>query len=75
MKFLRNHLNRIISLKKTDVYYFDEIGSLDIIDLKDYGPENNKAFRYVLVVLDNFAEFGRTVLLNNESAQTKKRHF
>ena len=26
---------------KTDVYHIDDIWSLDILDLKDYGPENN----------------------------------
>ena len=27
---------------KTDVYHIDVIWSLDILDLKTYGPENNK---------------------------------
>ena len=27
---------------KTDVYHIDDIWSLDILDLKDYGPENNR---------------------------------
>ena len=27
---------------KTDVYHIDDIWSLDIIDLKDYGPEKTK---------------------------------
>ena len=26
---------------KTDVYHIDDIWSLDILDLKDYDPENN----------------------------------
>ena len=60
---------------KTDVYHIDDIWSLDILDLKDYGPENNKNYRYVLVVIDNFSNFGRTVLLKNKSAQTIKDSF
>ena len=32
---------------KTDVYHIDDIWSLDIIELKDYGPENDKGSRYV----------------------------
>ena len=32
---------------KTDVYHSDDIWSLDILDLKDYGPENIKGYRYV----------------------------
>ena len=27
---------------KTDVYHVDDTWSLDILDLKDYGPENNR---------------------------------
>ena len=40
--------------KKTYVYHIDEIWSSDILDLKDYGPENNRGYRYVLVIIDNF---------------------
>ena len=32
---------------KTDVYHIDDIWNLDIIDLKDYGPENNRGYRYI----------------------------
>ena len=32
---------------KTDVYHFDDIWSWHILDLKDYGPENNRLHRYV----------------------------
>ena len=55
---------------KTDVYYIDDIWSLDILDLKDYGPKNNRGYRYVLVIIDNFSKFGWTVPLKNKSAQT-----
>ena len=60
---------------KTDVYHIDDIWSLDILDLKDYGPENNKGYRYVLVVIDNFSKFGRTIPLKNKIAQTIKDSF
>ena len=39
---------------KTDVYHIDDIWSLDTLNLKDRGPENNKNYRYVLVVIDSF---------------------
>ena len=32
---------------KTDVYHIDDFWSLDIVDLKDYGPENIRGYRYV----------------------------
>ena len=56
---------------KTDVYHIDYIWSLDILDLKDYGPENNRGYRYVLVVIDNFSKFGWTIPLKNKNAQKK----
>ena len=60
---------------KTDVYHIDDIWSLDILDLKDYGPENNRSHRYVLVIIDNFSKYGWTVLLENKNAQTIKDSF
>ena len=60
---------------KTDVYHIDDIWSLDILDLKDYGPENNRGYRYVLVVIDNFSKFGWTTPLKNKNAQTIKDSF
>ena len=60
---------------KTDVYFIDDIWSLDILDLKDYGPENNRGYRYILVIIDNFSKFGWTVPLKNKSAQIIKDSF
>ena len=60
---------------KTDVYYIDDIWSLDILDLKDYGPENNRNYRFVSVVIDNFSKFGWTIPLKNKNAQTIKDSF
>ena len=60
---------------QTDVYHIDDIWSLDITDLKDYGPEDNKGYRYVLVILDDYSKLGWTVLLKNKNAQTIKDSF
>ena len=60
---------------KTDVYHIDDIWSLAILDLKDYGSENNKIYRYVLVIIDNFSKFGWTVPIKNKNAQTIKDSF
>ena len=60
---------------KTDVYYIDDIWSLDILDLKDYGSENNRGYRYVLVIIDNFSKYGWTIPLKNKNAQTTKDSF
>ena len=60
---------------KTDVYYIDDIWSLDILDLNDYGPKNNRGYRYALVTIDNFSKFGWTIPLKNKNAQTIKDSF
>ena len=60
---------------KTDVYHIDDIRSLDILDLKVYGPENNRGYRYVLVIIDNFSKYGWTIPLKNKNAQTMKDSF
>ena len=60
---------------KTNVYHIDDIWSLDILDLKDYGPENNRGYRYVLVVIDNFIKYGWTVPLKKKNAQKRKDSF
>ena len=60
---------------KTDVYFIDDIWSLDILDLKDYDPENNRGYRYVLVIIDNFSKYGWTVPLKKKNAQTIKDSF
>ena len=60
---------------QTDVYHIDDIWSLDILDLKDYGPENNRGYRYVLVTIKNFSKFGWTVPIKNKNAMTIKNSF
>ena len=60
---------------KTDVYHIDDIWSLDILDLKDYGLENNRGYRYVLVIIDNFSKFGWTIPPKNKNALTIKDSF
>ena len=60
---------------KTNVHQIDDVWSLDILDLKDYVPENNRGYRYVLVTIDNFSKFGWTIPLKNKNAQTIKDSF
>ena len=63
------------STNKTDVYHIDDKWSLDILDLKDYGPENNKGYRYVSAIIDIFSNFGWTTPLKNRNALTMKDSF
>ena len=62
-------------LQTRQMFYIDDIWSLDILDLKDYGLENNRGYRYVLVVIDNFSKYGWTVSLKNKNDQTIKNSF
>ena len=55
--------------------YIDDVWSLDILDLNDYGPENNRGYRYISVIIDNFSKFGWTVPLKVKNAQTIKDSF
>ena len=66
---------RYYATNKTDVYHIDDTWSFDILDLKDYGSKNNKGYRYVLVIINNFSKFGWTVPLKNKNAQTIKDSF
>ena len=63
------------AINKADVYQIDDICSSDILNLKDYGAENNGGHRYGLVIMDNFSKFGWTVPLRNKNAQTIKESF
>ena len=82
-KNIKSFINEIYSkppkknyaTNKTDVYHIDDTWSLDILDLKDYGPENNRRYRYVLVTIDLFSKFGWKIPLKNKNAQTKKDFF
>ena len=60
---------------KTDVYHIDDIWSLDKLDFKEHGPENNRGYRYVLVVIGKFSKYGWTIPLKNKKAQSIKDAF
>ena len=57
---------KIYATNKTDVYHIDDIWSLDILDLKDYGVGNNRGYRYVLVIINNFSKVGWTISLKKK---------
>ena len=66
---------KIYATSKTDVYQIDDIWSLDILDLKNYGSENNRGCSFVLVTIEIFNEFRWTVPLNSKNAQTIENPF
>ena len=58
------------STNKTIVKHIDDTWSMNLLDMVEYGVKNNKGYRYILVVIDNFSMFGWTVPLKNKSAET-----
>ena len=78
-KIINSFINEVYSKQpeknyatnKADVYHINSNWSLVILDLKDYGPEDNRGQRYILVVIDNFSKFGWTTLLQKK-VQLKK---
>ena len=56
---------------KTIIKSFDDVWSSDLLDISDYGIKNNKIYRYILIVTDNFSEFGWKIPLKSKCAQSK----
>ena len=55
---------------KTIIKSIDDTWSSDLLDMNDYGTKNNKGYRYILVVIDNFSKFGWTIPLKKKYAQS-----
>ena len=55
---------------KTIIKSIDDTWSSDLLDMNDYGIKNNKGYRYILVIIDNFSKFGWTIPLKNKYAQS-----
>ena len=57
-----------IPTNKTVVREIDDTWNTFLLDNFDYADENNKSFRYVLLVINNFAKFGLELALKTEIA-------
>ena len=55
---------------KTKIKSIDDTWSSDLLDMNDYGSKNNKGYRYILVVIDNFSKFGWTIPLKKKFYQS-----
>ena len=53
----------------------DEIWSIDLADFSDYKTSNNKGFRYIFIVIDNFSKYLWTIPLKNKYNQTITNEF
>ena len=37
--------------------HIDEIWSIDLADMMDYKISNNKSYRYIFIIIDNFSKY------------------
>ena len=55
--------------------HIDEIWSVDLADFSDYKTSNNKGFRYIFVIIDNFSKYLWAIPLKNKNSQTITNEF
>ena len=55
--------------------HIDEIWSIDLADFADYKTSNNKGFRYIFIVIDNFSKYLFAIPLKNKYSQTITNEF
>ena len=53
----------------------DEIWSIDVADMVDYKISNNKGFRYIFVIKDNYSKDLWAIPLGNKYSQTITNEF
>ena len=55
--------------------HIDEIWSIDLADLIDYKISNNKGFRYIFIIKDNYSKYLWAIPLKNKYSQTITNEF
>ena len=55
--------------------HIDEIWSIDLADFLDYKISNNKGFRYIFIIIDNFSKHLWAIPLKNKYSQTITNEF
>ena len=60
---------------KVKYNHIDEIWSIDLADMIDYKISNNKGFRYIFIVIDNFSKYLWAIPLKNKYSQTITNEF
>ena len=55
--------------------HIDEIWSIDLADMIDYKISNNKGFRYIFVIIDNYSKYLWAIPLGNKYSQTITNEF
>ena len=55
--------------------HIDEIWSIDLADMIDYKISNNKGYRYIFIIIDNFSKYLWAIPLKNKYSQTITNEF
>ena len=55
--------------------HIDEIWSTDLADFSDYKTSNNKGFRYIFIIVDNFPKYLWAIPLKNKYSETITNEF
>ena len=50
--------------------HIDEIWSIDLADFLDYKISNNKGYRYIFIIIDNFSKYLWAIPLKNKNRKT-----
>ena len=66
---------KIYKTNKILYNHIDEIWSIDLADMIDYKISNNKGFRYIFIVIDNFSKYLWAIPLKNKYSQTITNEF
>ena len=55
--------------------HIDEIWSVDLADMIDYKISNNKGYRYIFIIIDNYSKYLWAIPLKNKYSQTITNEF
>ena len=55
--------------------HIDEIWSINLTDMIDYKTSNNKGFRYIFLIKDNFSKYTWCIPLRNKYGETITKEF
>ena len=70
MKYTALHLEKKYPTNRIVYSHVVEISSIDLAYMIDYKISNNKEYRYIFVIIDNFRKSLWTISLKNKNSQT-----
>ena len=61
--------------RKLDYNHIDEIWSNNLADMVDHRTSNNKGYRYIFIIIDNYCKYLWAMPLKNKKSQTITNEF